>query len=220
MVDLSIATLNYQRVYSVQMVGPKDDWFSRWVQTEIAHPMPGPETCWLVDVVSMFLAIFIYHHLSICILNHWIPRKYNKYILKYMYMPYMIIYAMLWIIWIVGYTDTLNHSHGFLQTNCDRPVRGKIHRDDARDEEQRFPGGTGRHRGRPTEVTYCSYGRLPTESMVLDGAGIYANMTGVFVDGILMVDVTIYIYIAYMDPIEDFPGFSRIFPQKTWKRCT
>ena len=54
---------------SVQMVGPKDDWFSRWVQTEIAHPMPGPETCWVVDVVSMFLAIFMYHHLS-----SWLPK--------------------------------------------------------------------------------------------------------------------------------------------------
>ena len=68
---------------------------------------------------------------------------------------------------------------------CDRPVRGKIHRDDARGEEQRFPGGTGRHRGRPTgsHIFAMEDYRLPTGSMVL--VYIYANIWGTYgyIDG-------------------------------------
>ena len=93
---------------------------------------------------------------------------------------------------------------------CDRPVRGKIHRDDARDEEQRFPGGTGRHRGDPQGATFS----LWKITHRIHGAGIYMLTFGVHM-GILMVNVTIYS--STMDPIEDFPGFS---PQKTWKNCT
>ena len=65
---------------------------------------------------------------------------------------------------------------------CDRPVRGKIHRDDARDEEQRFPGGTGRHRGRPTGSHIFAMEDYPQDPWCWY---IYANIWGTYgyIDG-------------------------------------